>query len=153
MNVINDTNVYLSYCPLLISFYLCLPAVSTNALSGSPLAEETAKKDKHGIKLSEAMACISRGAPVSDCKPAPIVESKEPIRMTHSFGHAMLAIANFPSTDWPNLKEGKFIRWIYQSLKNELLMSSKIIKRTCLSLEGNHKCQRRRANKLNKLWM
>lgn len=39
------------------------------------------------MMLSLAMACRRRGAPVSDCSPAPTVEKNEPITMTHGEGH------------------------------------------------------------------
>lgn len=49
------------------------------------------------------MACNKRGAPVSDCKPAPKVDRNDPIRITHSFGQAILATTNLPPIETPNL--------------------------------------------------
>lgn len=57
--------------------------VRMRARVGSPRLEETANGARNGIMLSLAMACSSRGAPVKLCSPAPSVERKDPIRMTH----------------------------------------------------------------------
>lgn len=55
--------------------------------------------------LSLAMACRRRGAPVRLCRPAPQVEKKEPITITHGDGQANVPITKFPWTPSPNLKE------------------------------------------------
>lgn len=47
--------------------------------------------------------CNKRGAPVKLCKPAPNVDKKDPIKMTHSLGHAMFATTSLPPIDCPNL--------------------------------------------------
>lgn len=57
--------------------------------------------------LSLAMACRSRGAPVSDWRPAPHVEKKEPITMTQGEGHARVPTTRLPLTESPNLQEAK----------------------------------------------
>ena len=59
------------------------------------------------MMLSLAMACRSRGAPVSDWRPAPHVEKKEPITMTQGVGHARVPTTRFPLTESPNLQEAK----------------------------------------------
>lgn len=58
-----------------------------------------------GTMLSLAMACRRRGAPVKLCSPAPQVEKKEPITMTHGDGQANVPITKFPWTPSPNLVE------------------------------------------------
>lgn len=50
------------------------------------------------------MACRRRGAPVRLCSPAPHVEKKEPITMTHGDGHARVPTTRFPLTASPNLQ-------------------------------------------------
>lgn len=82
-----------------------IKTVSISARVGSPLLEDTANGCKNGMMPSFAMACSKRGAPVSDCKPAPNVERNDPIRITHWLGHAMLATTNFPPMETPNLKK------------------------------------------------
>lgn len=77
--------------------------VRISARVGSPRELDTQKGSRIGMIPSRAMAWRSRGAPVRDWRPAPIVERKDPIRMTHSFGHAMFATTSFPPIDWPNL--------------------------------------------------
>ena len=59
------------------------------------------------MMLSLAMACRSRGAPVSDCRPAPHVEKNEPMTMTQGVGHARVPTTRFPFTESPNLQEDK----------------------------------------------
>lgn len=77
--------------------------VKSRARVGSPRFEDTAKGRKNGITSSFAIACSKRGAPVKLCRPAPSVDKNDPINMTHSFGHAILATTNFPPIDAPNL--------------------------------------------------
>lgn len=60
---------------------------------------------RKGMMLSLAMACSSRGAPVSDCSPAPHVEKKEPMTMTHDDGHDNVPTTRFPFTESPNLTD------------------------------------------------
>lgn len=76
-------------------------------LVGSPLLEETAKGARKGIISSLAIAWSKRGAPVNDWRPAPRVDKKEPIRITHWLGHAMFATTSLPPIDCPNLEEKK----------------------------------------------
>lgn len=71
------------------------------------------------MMLSFAMACSSRGAPVSDCRPAPHVEKKEPITMTQGDGHARVPTTRLPLTESPNLE-----RWESFNL-SEFLKSQK----------------------------
>ena len=54
---------------------------------------------------SLAMACMRRGAPVRLWSPAPQVEKKEPITITHGDGQANVPITKFPWTPSPNLKK------------------------------------------------
>lgn len=54
---------------------------------------------------SLAMACNSRGAPVRLCRPAPHVEKKEPITITHGEGQASVPTTRFPLTASPNLRK------------------------------------------------
>lgn len=82
-----------------------------SARVGSPRFDETAKGLRNGMTSSLAMACSKRGAPVKLCKPAPKVDRKEPIRMTHSLGHAILATTSLPPIDAPNLLNGKVIKY------------------------------------------
>lgn len=56
------------------------------------------------MMLSLAMACRSRGAPVSDWRPAPHVEKKEPITMTQGLGQARVPTTSCPLTESPNLR-------------------------------------------------
>lgn len=65
--------------------------------SGSP----TLRK---GTIPSLEMACRRRGAPVRLCNPAPQVEKKEPMTMTHGDGHARVPTTRFPLTASPNLR-------------------------------------------------
>lgn len=83
--------------------------VNINALKGSPRDDETANGLKKGITSSLAIACSSLGAPVKLCKPAPKVDKNDPIRITHSLGHAILATTNFPPMDAPNLIKNNYI--------------------------------------------
>lgn len=79
--------------------------VNMSARVGSPRLDDTANGRKNGITSSLAIAWSSLGAPVKLCRPAPIVDNNEPIKMTHSFGHAILATINLPPIDAPNLLE------------------------------------------------
>lgn len=56
------------------------------------------------MMLSLAIACRSRGAPVSDWRPAPHVEKKDPMTMTQGEGHARVPTTRFPLTESPNLQ-------------------------------------------------
>lgn len=58
-----------------------------------------------GTMPSLAMACIRRGAPVRLWSPAPQVEKKEPITITHGDGQANVPMTKFPCTPSPNLKK------------------------------------------------
>lgn len=58
------------------------------------------------MMLSFAMACSSRGAPVRLCKPAPQVEKKDPITMTHGEGHERVPTTKFLFTASPYLQRG-----------------------------------------------
>lgn len=73
--------------------------------------------------LSLAMACRSRGAPVSDCSPAPHVEKKEPITMTQGVGHARVPTTRFPFTESPNLQESRIFKWSDKRASHLLLLS------------------------------
>lgn len=79
--------------------------VKRSARVGSPRFDETANGLKNGTTSSLAIACNNRGAPVKLCKPAPSVDKNEPIKITHSFGHAILATTNLPPIEAPNLFE------------------------------------------------
>lgn len=84
--------------------------------------------------LSLAMACRSRGAPVSDCSPAPHVEKKEPITMTQGVGHARVPTTRFPFTESPNLQESRIFKWSDKRashlITSHLLLLSLILLRT-----------------------
>lgn len=56
------------------------------------------------MMLSLAMACSSRGAPVRLCSPAPQVEKKEPMTMTHGEGHDRVPTTRFLFTASPYLQ-------------------------------------------------
>lgn len=64
--------------------------------------------------LSFAIACMSRGAPVKDCSPAPIVDKKEPTKMTHFDGHANIDTINWFPMLSPNLFRNK---WVFMCFK------------------------------------
>jgi len=58
---------------------------------------------KMGMMPSFAIACSKRGAPVNDCKPAPIVDMNAPSKTTHLLGQAnMETISSLPRLS-PNL--------------------------------------------------
>lgn len=59
---------------------------------------------RKGMMLSLAMAWSNLGAPVSDWRPAPHVEKKDPITMTQGEGHASVPTTKFPFTESPNLQ-------------------------------------------------
>lgn len=59
---------------------------------------------RKGMMLSLAIACRSRGAPVRDCRPAPIVEKNEPMTMTHGDGQESVPTTKFFLTASPNLQ-------------------------------------------------
>lgn len=56
------------------------------------------------MMLSLAIACKSRGAPVRDCRPAPTVEKKEPMTITHGDGQERVPTTKFFLTASPNLQ-------------------------------------------------
>lgn len=58
------------------------------------------------MMLSLAMACSRRGAPVRLCRPAPQVEKKEPMTMTHGEGHDRVPTTKFLFTASPYLQAG-----------------------------------------------
>lgn len=60
-----------------------------------------------GTMPSLAMAWSRRGAPVKLWRPAPHVEKKDPITMTHGDGQAKVPITRFPCTPSPNLKRAE----------------------------------------------
>lgn len=60
---------------------------------------------RKGMMLSFAIAWSSRGAPVRLWSPAPHVEKKEPITITHGDGHDKIPTTRFPFTASPNLRE------------------------------------------------
>jgi len=52
----------------------------------------------------------SRGAPVKDWSPAPMVERSAPISTTLGWGQAMLPTTKLPPMLWPNL-DGSMLSW------------------------------------------
>lgn len=102
--------------------------VRIRARVGSPRLDDTANGWMNGMMPSFAMACRGfliycqvngcdydcvliptwsrRGAPVKLWSPAPSVDRNDPIKITHSFGHAMFATTSLPPIDWPNLIAG-----------------------------------------------
>jgi hypothetical protein len=80
-------------------------AVSIRAVVGSPLLLPLAKNPKIGIKLSRAIACRRRGAPVRLCNPAPVVDKKAPMYITHGDGHDNSATVNLSPMLSPNLSQ------------------------------------------------
>ena len=62
---------------------------------------------RKGMMLSLAMAWRRRGAPVSDWRPAPHVEKKEPITMTQGEGQDKVPTTRFPFTESPNLPNNR----------------------------------------------
>ena len=63
-------------------------AVRMRAKLGSPFNPVRLKNLKNPMRSSLEMACMSLGAPVSDWRPAPMVERSAPIRMTQGEGQA-----------------------------------------------------------------
>lgn len=63
--------------------------------------------------LSLAIACRSLGAPVRDCRPAPTVEKKEPITMTHGDGQDRVPTTKFFLTASPNLQDNEGISFLF----------------------------------------
>ena len=61
--------------------------VRRRAKLGSPFKPIRLKKLRKKSRLSLAMAWRRRGAPVSDWRPAPKVEKREPTKITHLVGH------------------------------------------------------------------
>lgn len=89
---------------------------------------------RKGMMLSLAMACRSRGAPVSDWRPAPHVEKKEPITMTQGVGQARVPTTRFPLTESPNLQEAKNIQSNYNSGQKPTLAYTVRHKSRCTDL-------------------
>lgn len=56
-----------------------------------------------GMSSSFVIACKRRGAEVSDCKAAPIVDNNAPITIKNGYGHAIKVTANWPLAHSPNL--------------------------------------------------
>lgn len=77
--------------------------VKISARVGSPRFEDTANGCNSGITSSLAIAWSNLGAPVKLWRPAPSVDRNEPIKMTHSFGHAIFATTNRPPIECPSL--------------------------------------------------
>ena len=84
--------------------------VSKRAKLGSPFRPERLKKLRKERRLSLAMACISRGAPVRDCSAAPRVENRAPIKMTQRVGHAKRAtVSPAASPNWSTSKNRRTV--------------------------------------------
>lgn len=79
--------------------------VKISARVGSPRFEDTANGCNNGITSSLAIAWSNLGAPVKLWRPAPSVDKNEPIKMTHSFGHAIFATTNLPPIECPSLTQ------------------------------------------------
>jgi len=89
--------------------------------------KETPKRTlRKGMMLSLAMACNSLGAPVRDCKPAPTVDRKAPIKTTHFVGQQIIATINSPPMLSPNLRE---VRLRFFVIVHELLRFFVIVNR------------------------
>ena len=78
--------------------------VRNSARTGSPLADVVLKGSRNGMIPSFEIAWRSRGAPVSDWRPAPIVDKSEPISTTFGCGQAMFPTTKLPPMLSPNLK-------------------------------------------------
>ena len=61
-------------------------AVISSAHVGSPFLFPPAKIDRNGMTLSLAIAWSNLGAPVSDWRPAPMVDKNAPISMKLAVG-------------------------------------------------------------------
>lgn len=59
---------------------------------------------RKGTMPSLEMACSRRGAPVRLCSPAPHVEKKDPMTITHGDGQASVPTTRLPFTASPNLE-------------------------------------------------
>ena len=59
-----------------------MPTVRRSALVGSLREDRVARGLMKGMMPSLAMDWRRRGAPVSDCRPAPKVDNREPISIT-----------------------------------------------------------------------
>ena len=84
--------------------------VRKSARTGSPLADVILKGSRNGIIPSLDIAWRSRGAPVNDWSPAPIVDKSEPISTTFGCGQAMFPTTKLPPMLSPNLK--KNYKWL-----------------------------------------
>ena len=73
-----------------------IQAVNNRAQVGSPILDPLANTPRNGMRLSLAIACRRRGAPVRLCSPAPTVDRKEPMRTTHSDGQHISAASSLP---------------------------------------------------------
>lgn len=87
---------FVIYCFCRLYFDFCLFQIKKTRLGCTRRA---------GTRPSLAMACRSRGAPVRLWRPAPQVEKKDPITITHGDGQAKVPITKFPWTPSPNLKK------------------------------------------------
>lgn len=79
------------------------PSFGMDAGMGQHLKNKTKFNEKIFKLPSAEIACKRRGAPVSDCMPAPIVEAQQPIRISSGWGTASSAMTSLPIADWPNL--------------------------------------------------
>lgn len=135
-----------------------MQSVRMSARVGSPRFDETANGLKNGITSSLAIAWSNRGAPVKLCKPAPNVDKNDPINITHSFGHAILATTSFPPIDAPNLKKNKNVFDFIFLISIELAEQRKqyfgdncIVWHTYHEATDCQQCQRKVGRKINKL--
>ena len=79
------------------------------------LLDSTLSGFRKGMVSSLAMDWSSLGAPVSDWRPAPKVERKEPTSMTLGCGTAMLPSTRLPPRLCPNLsKTQSSVQKMYQ---------------------------------------
>ena len=74
-------------------------AVISSAHVGSPFLFPPAKIDRNGMTLSLAIACNNLGAPVSDWRPAPIVDKNAPINIKLAVGQTNKDATILPP--WP----------------------------------------------------
>lgn len=80
--------------------------VRIRAKLGSPFNPVRLKKLRKEMRLSLAIACIKRGAPVRDCSPAPSVENRAPIRITQRDGQdSSDTVRPIASPNWSSRKK------------------------------------------------
>ena len=79
--------------------------VRAKARTGSPFADTVSNGFKNGMIWSFAIAWSNLGAPVRDCNPAPMVDSRDPISTTLGWGQAMLPTTKEPPIASPNLQK------------------------------------------------